>query len=60
MLQALLFGMAHGGQGLAIALRFAVYGVMLGAFAYCRRSLIPGIACHAGIDVASGVDCWAG
>ena len=55
VLQALLFGMAHGEQGLAVALRFALYGVMLGALARWRRSLIPGIACHVGVDVASGL-----
>ena len=55
VLQALLFGMAHGEQGLAVALRFALYGVMFGALARWRRSLIPGIACHVGIDVASGL-----
>jgi hypothetical protein len=55
VLQALLFGMAHGDQGLAVALRFTVYGVMLGALARWRRSLFPGIACHIGIDLASGL-----
>ena len=55
VLQALLFGMAHGEQGLAVALRFALYGVMLGALARWRQSLIPGIACHVGVDVASGL-----
>jgi hypothetical protein len=54
-LQGLLFGMSHGDQGLAVALRFAVYGFMLGALARWRRSLLPGIACHIGIDVASGL-----
>ena len=47
--------MAHGDQGLAVALRFGVYGVMLGALARWRRSLWPGIVCHIGIDVASGL-----
>ena len=55
VLQAALFGMAHGDQGLAVALRFGVYGVMLGALARWRRSLWPGIVCHIGIDVASGL-----
>jgi uncharacterized protein len=54
-LQGLLFGMAHGDQGLAVALRFSIYGFMLGALARWRRSLWPGIACHVGIDVASGL-----
>ncbi len=54
-IQALLFGLAHGEQGLAVVVRFAFYGAMLGALARWRRSLIPGIACHLGIDVVSGL-----
>ncbi len=54
-LQALLFGIAHGEQGLAAALRMAIYGLLLGALARYRKSLLPGIACHIGIDLASGL-----
>lgn len=55
ILQALLFGIAHGEQGLLAALRMAGYGLLLGALARFRRSLLPGIACHVGIDLASGL-----
>jgi CAAX protease family protein len=56
-LQGILFGIAHADQGPWVALRFAAYGIGLGALARRRRSLIPGMLAHAGIDVASG---WLG
>jgi uncharacterized protein len=52
--QAILFGIAHGEQGWATALRFAVYGIAFGVVAVKRRSLLPGIACHVAIDLSSG------
>jgi hypothetical protein len=55
VLQAALFGMAHGEQGLAVVVRFTLYGVVFGALARWRRSLLPGIAAHIGIDLASGL-----
>jgi membrane protease YdiL (CAAX protease family) len=55
VLQALLFGIAHLEQGPASALRIAVYGLVLGALASARGSLLPGIVCHIGIDLAGGL-----
>jgi membrane protease YdiL (CAAX protease family) len=54
-LQAVLFGVAHAEQGPAVAVRFAVYGLLFGALARWRRSLVPGIVAHVGIDLASGL-----
>lgn len=54
-LQAILFGIAHGDQGLSTAIRFTVYGVGFGAVSRWRRSLVPGIACHVAVDLASGL-----
>ena len=54
-LSALLFGVAHLDQGVAPALRFAVYAVGFGVLAQRRRSLIPGIACHVAVDLLSGL-----
>jgi hypothetical protein len=54
-LQAILFGVAHGEQGLAIAVRFTLYGAGFGAVALWRRSLIAGILCHVGVDLAGGL-----
>ncbi|HEX8791782.1 MAG TPA: CPBP family intramembrane glutamic endopeptidase [Polyangiaceae bacterium] len=53
-LQALLFGIAHADQGIASAVRVAIYGAILGVVANARRSLIPGIVAHTGIDLAAG------
>lgn len=54
-LQALLFGLAHGEQGPAVMVRFAVYGLMFGALARWRRSLLAGIVGHVWTDAASGL-----
>ena len=54
-LSALLFGLVHGEQGLATALRFGVYGLGFGLLAHRRRSLVAGIICHAWIDVLGGL-----
>jgi membrane protease YdiL (CAAX protease family) len=54
LLQAALFGIAHLEQGKAAAARAALYGLLLGILAEVRRSLWPGILCHAGLDLASG------
>jgi membrane protease YdiL (CAAX protease family) len=55
VLQAALFGLAHADQGLPAVPRVALFGVVLGALARARKSLWPGIVCHAGIDVAGGL-----
>ncbi len=52
--QAVLFGMAHGEQGLGPATRMVIYGLVLGLVAAWRRSLLPGILCHVAIDMFSG------
>jgi membrane protease YdiL (CAAX protease family) len=57
LLQALLFGVAHLEQGTGAALRVGAYGLIFGMLARQRGSLLPGIACHVGIDVVSG---WLG
>jgi len=54
-LQAALFGIAHLEQGPIAALTIALSGLALGVLAHFRRSLLPGIACHIGIDLASGL-----
>lgn len=55
VLQAALFGIAHGEQGIGAMLRIALYGLGFGLLARRRRSLLPGIACHVWTDVASGL-----
>jgi hypothetical protein len=53
--QAILFGVTHGYQGITLVLKIALLGMMFGALALCRRSLIPGIIAHAGADVIGGL-----
>jgi membrane protease YdiL (CAAX protease family) len=55
LVQALLFGIAHGEQGPSVSLRFALYAIGLGALARWRRSLLPGILGHIAVDLASGL-----
>ena len=55
VLQALLFGVAHGYQGGAAVLRIALYGALFGAVALWRGSLRPGMIAHAWTDVAAGL-----
>jgi uncharacterized protein len=45
----------HAEQGAGTALRFGAYGLAFGALARWRRSLLPGIVCHAWTDLASGL-----
>jgi uncharacterized protein len=54
-IQAVLFGVAHCQQGLGPALRFAFYGMIFGIVARTRRSLLPCVAAHIGIDLAAGL-----
>lgn len=55
VLQAVLFGLAHGDQGPGAMLRIAGYGVIFGLLARLRGSLLPGIACHVSINLVSGL-----
>ncbi len=50
-LSAILFAIAHANQGAFAMLRFGVYAVVFGAVAVWRRSLVPTILCHVGIDM---------
>jgi membrane protease YdiL (CAAX protease family) len=46
LLQGILFGISHGYQGLSYMALIATEGCILGAFAYWRHSLRPGIIAH--------------
>lgn len=54
MAQGALFGLAHVDQGFRAAIAIAFYGVLLGAVAQFRGSLVAGILCHALVDLLSG------
>ena len=54
-LQALLFGVTHGYQGVTACIRITLIGALFGLLAMWRRSLRPGIIAHAMTDILSGV-----
>lgn len=53
--QAVLFGVTHGYQGALPVLRITVFGLIFGLAAFGRRSLVPGMAAHAAVDVIGGL-----
>jgi membrane protease YdiL (CAAX protease family) len=53
--QALLFGVTHGYQGGVLVLRIALLGLVFGAAALLRRSLVPGMVAHAATDIIGGL-----
>ena len=54
-LQAILFGVSHGYQGVRACARITLYGLLFGILAARRGSLRPGMIAHAWTDIASGV-----
>jgi len=55
LMQALLFGVAHGEQGQWAVARFAVYGMAFGYVAERERSILPCVVCHVGLDLYAGL-----
>jgi membrane protease YdiL (CAAX protease family) len=55
ILQALLFGISHGYQGIEACLRIAMFGALYGLLALWRKSLRPGMMAHALSDILSGI-----
>ncbi len=55
LLQAALFGISHGYQGIEACARIAVFGLVFGGLALWRNSLRPGMVAHAWGDIASGI-----
>jgi membrane protease YdiL (CAAX protease family) len=54
VLQAILFGIAHGYQGLRAIIMIILFGLLYGILAWWRRSLRPGIVLHAWSDIYAG------
>ena len=54
-LQAVLFGIAHGYQGIEACVKIACFGALYGLLAVWRGSLRPGMMAHAGGDILSGI-----
>jgi len=55
ILQAILFGVSHGYQGVQACAQIAVFGSLFGALALWRKSLRPGMMAHAWSDILSGI-----
>lgn len=55
LLQAIVFGISHGYQGLRNVILITVLGALYGVFAWWRRSLKPNMILHAWTDVFSGI-----
>jgi membrane protease YdiL (CAAX protease family) len=49
-----VFGLAHGYQGGKFGTRAFMAGVVMGVFALVTRSILPGMALHALVDLGSG------
>src|ERR1700680_2068976 len=54
-LQAVLFGISHGYQGIEACVKIAVFGVLYGFLALLRHRPGPGMMAHAGSDILSGI-----
>jgi membrane protease YdiL (CAAX protease family) len=54
-LQAALFGISHGYQGVEACMKIAIFGALYGLLALWRGSLRPGMIAHSGSDILSGI-----
>ena len=55
VLQAVLFGVTHGYQGVRACCTITLYGLLMGLLAKVRGSLRPGMIVHAWTDIAAGI-----
>jgi uncharacterized protein len=55
VLQAALFGISHGYQGVEACVKIAIFGGLYGLVALWRGSLRPGMIAHGGSDILSGI-----
>lgn len=55
ILTALIFGAAHGYQGLRGIVLISVYGALFGIITLLRKNLFPGMLAHAWHDFATGM-----
>jgi uncharacterized protein len=54
ILQAILFGISHGYQGLRAIIMIILFGLLYGILAFWRKSLRPGMILHAWSDIYAG------
>jgi len=55
LIQAVIFGVSHGYQGLRNVITITIFGAVFGVLAWWRRSLRPGMVLHAWTDTFSGI-----
>jgi membrane protease YdiL (CAAX protease family) len=55
VLQAIVFGIAHGYQGVKSVVNITILGLLFGLVAHWRRSIVPGAIAHALTDIAGGL-----
>ena len=55
LIQAVLFGIGHGYQGIQACLRIVLIGVMFGLLTLWRKSLRPAMMAHSALDIVSGI-----
>jgi membrane protease YdiL (CAAX protease family) len=55
ILQAVIFGISHGYQGIRNVVVITVFGAFFGGLALWRRSIKPGMILHAWTDIFSGI-----
>lgn len=55
ILQAQLFGIAHGYQGAEACVKIVIFGLLYGSVAVWRKNLRPGMMAHAATDILGGV-----
>jgi membrane protease YdiL (CAAX protease family) len=55
VLQAVVFGVTHGYQGVDACIRITVFGLLFGVVAAWRRSLRPGMMAHGLTDLVAGL-----
>lgn len=54
-LQAVLFGVSHGYQGIEACAKITIYGALFGLVAFWSKSLRPGMIAHALTDAVAGI-----
>ena len=55
LLQAVVFGLAHGYQGVSQMFVITFYGCLFGAFVIWRKSLLPAMIAHGTEDMMAGL-----
>jgi membrane protease YdiL (CAAX protease family) len=55
ILTALVFGLAHGYQGVRGVCLISIYGALFGIITLIRKNLLPGIVAHSWHDFATGL-----